>query len=394
MSRNKKITDEDFLTSVYDPKLSNSEMSKKAKENLGVDIHRTNISRAITRLKKAGLIEIDTDNTIHSNEVYRGRTTTFYERDEDGKVDKIHHLKVDANKENVLEEFIEAIERLSDKVQPIDEIDRIMSPSLSVVDMENVYISTDLHIGLLADSNETRNRNWDINTAVKTIMSSIDFLVENSPNTETALIVDIGDIVESDNFSNQTLRSGNPLDVDGRWSSVMEIAMYLTSYMVKKCLEKHGRVKWMNVPGNHDDHSSLAIMWYLKGLFSNNDRVVIDDGRQLTKYHRFGKNLVGINHGNMLKPKNAGELMCFDNESIWSETVNRYMYMGHRHADAVYTGPLCKVESFNNLAPLNAWAATAYRGPAGTMNCVTLHAEYGEINRVKYNVMMGDKDGD
>lgn len=253
----------------------------------------------------------------------------------------------------------------------------------------NVYISNDLHIGALMDAAETGDRDWNRKIAMKTIRESIDFLVNNSPETTEAVVMDLGDTTEMDNFSNMTPKSGHILDVDGRHSKVMAIAMEAMVYMITKALEKHEIVRFYNINGNHDISSGHSIRAFVAAWFRNNERVKVCEETKEIKYFKFGTTLIGMAHGDGLRMKDAGETMAADCVNDFSNTVNRYFHFGHNHKDSVYDGRLCKCESHRNLAPLNAWAAhKGFRRQAGTMKCITYHVKYGEVARTTYNVAM------
>ena len=308
--------------------------------------------------------------------------------DADGNI-KMQWVKEDRPASVMLDSLKEAIDIIVAEVKPVPEIKRNNTPTTDR--LCNVYISNDLHIGALMDATETGDRDWNRKIALKTIKDSIDFLVANSPDTSEAVVIDLGDTTEMDNFSNMTPKSGHVLDVDGRHSKVIAIAMEAMVYMITKALEKHEVVHFYNINGNHDISSGHSIRAFVMAWFRENKNVNVCEETKEIKYHRFGTNLIGMAHGDGLRMKEAGETMAADNVEIFSQTVNRYFHFGHNHKDSVYDGRLCKCESHRNLAPLNAWAVhKGFRRQAGTMKCITYHTLYGEVGRTTYNVAMGD----
>ena len=308
--------------------------------------------------------------------------------DADGNV-KMQWVKEDRPAGILLDALKDTINMLTTEIKPIPEIKRTVTPTTDR--LCNVYISNDLHIGALMETEDTRDREWNRDIAIQTIKDSIDFLVGNSPDTYEGVVVDLGDILEMDNLSNMTPKSGHILDVDGRHSHSMLLAMEAMVYMVTRALEKHEIVYFYNINGNHDMSSGHAIRAFVMAWFRNNPRVVVCTDTTEIKYHLFGTTLIGMAHGDGLKMKDAGETMAADNVNIFSDTVNRYFHFGHNHKDSVYDGRLCKCESHRNLAPLNVWAShKGFRRQVGTMKCITYHTKYGEIARTTYNVAMGD----
>lgn len=318
-----------------------------------------------------------------ANSFIKARSTLV---DAEGNV-KMQWVKEDTKATDMLESLSEAVEAIMSRINAKEEI-----PVVEMTrdeDSFNLYINSDLHIGALMDETETGDRDWDRKIAMKTIKASIDYLVKNSPTTKVGVVIDLGDILEIDDFKNATPKSGNKLDVDGRYSKILDVALEATSYMVEKALEKHEIVHFININGNHDITSGHAIRAYMRAYFRNNPRVIIDESHKEIKYFCMGSTLLGFAHGDGLKMRDAGEVMVADNESILSTTSNRYFHFGHIHKDSVYDGRLCRSESHRNLSPLNNWAAhMGYRRQAGTMKCITYHSEFGEINRTTFNVNM------
>ena len=50
-----------------------------------------------------------------------------------------------------------------------------------------------------------------------------------------------------------------------------------------------------------------------------------------THWHRFGKNLIGVTHGDTVKAQQLGPVMACDRPEDWGETAYRFWYTGHVH---------------------------------------------------------------
>lgn len=331
-------------------------------------------------LKQDRVIDFETSSFIKS------RSTML---DADGNV-RLQWVKEDREVADRMADIAAAIKEMVKDVEPIAEVDRVEVNTVD--DVANLYLCNDLHIGALMDKSETGDRNWDRKVAMQTIKASIDYLVDNSPATKVAYVVDLGDLLEIDNFKNATPKSGNILDVDGRYSKIFVVALEAMTYMVEKALTKHDQVKFLNISGNHDGVSGHAVRAYVNAWFMDNPRVSVEDTALDIKYLQFGSTLLGFAHGDGLNMRDAGEVMACDNEGVFSQTINRYFHFGHNHKDSVYDGRLCRSESHRNLSPLNNWAAhKGYRRQAGTMKCISYHKDFGEISRTTFNVTMMEK---
>ena len=296
-------------------------------------------------------------------------------------------IKYDQDKQNVLNVVKETLEDISsDITNKYVVADPVEVDSNGLI---NVYISNDLHFGALMWEEETGNRDYNLKIAETTLSKSIDYLVENSPTAKVGIVVDLGDMTEMDDYKNATPKSGHSLDVDGRYSKVLGVTVKAMINLVNKALTKHEVVHFINVEGNHDITTALAVRIAVEAYFHNEPRVIVDTSPKPIKYYTHGSTLLGFAHGDGLKMKEAGEAMAVDNEKVFSDTVNRYFHFGHTHKDSVYEGRLCKSESHRNLAPLNHWAASnGYRRQLGTAKCITYSDKHGEISRAIFNVDM------
>lgn len=353
---------------------------------------RTHVYRSLRALKRkmtaAGAGEhFVSKKTLPDGMISKG-TSTLY--DENGNV-KLQWHKTDREATDRIKAIQEAIESITDSVKGV----RASKKPMYDFDEEllNVYISNDLHFGAYMWGEETLDRDYDLNTAECQLNSAIDYLVDNSPRSAVAIVADLGDTTEGDNFKNATPGHGHTLDVDGRYSKVIRVAMQAMVSLVTKALEKHEIVHFINIGGNHDVVTSHAIRAFVEAWFRNEPRVIVDTSPAPQKYFLHGTTLLGFAHGDGLRMHDAGETMAMHNVEVWSQTNNRYYHFGHNHKDKIIDGRLCKAESHRNMAPLNAWAGHAGFGRGiGTMKSLTYCTRHGEKSRNTFNVtMMEDK---
>lgn len=249
------------------------------------------------------------------------------------------------------------------------------------------YNLNDLHLGALMYKKETGDRDYDLDVAKRLLYGMMEYLVEVSPSTEECIIADLGDMTEMDDYKNATPHSGNQLDVDGRYSKVLMVAARAMVHLIEVTLRKHKTVRFINVEGNHDVTTALAVRIAVMMRFENEPRVIVDVEPMPIKYFKFGTTLLGFAHGDGLTMQRAGEVMAVDNESEFSNTRNRYFHFGHIHKDKVIDGAICKAESHRNIAPLNHWAAhKGFRRQAGTLKSIVYCPKFGERSRQTCNV--------
>ena len=250
-----------------------------------------------------------------------------------------------------------------------------------------VYPIGDAHIGMRAWDEEC-GQNWDLKIAEQTQCSAMAALVDGAPASETATIVNLGDWFHYDNIEGVTSRSGNVLDVDGRYAKMVWVGMQVMIQSIDSALKKHKTVRVINLIGNHDDTGAIWLSTALNHMYAKEKRVTVDTTPASFNYFRHGKVLVGCHHGHSCKMEKLPAVMAADRPKDWGETEYRYWYMGHVHHQNVKEFPGVTCESFNTLAAADAYAVNHGYRSQQNMKCIVLHDLYGEVARHTINTKM------
>jgi len=313
-------------------------------------------------------------------ELLKGESTLT---DSKGNV-KLRWTKTFVKEKTAYDAFRDAVKRLL-KNPEIAGKNNINIPLNTISESLSVYTIGDAHVGMLSWKKETGDDN-DLEICERDLTTGMSMLVEKADRTDEALIVDVGDWFHADNSSNTTTKSGNALDVDGRYPKVLEIGLRLAIRLIELALEKHNKVTWRSAIGNHNEHSAIMMSLFIKAWFRNEPRVKVADTPSMFYYHVFGRNLIGITHGHTVKAERLGEIMSTDCEKIWSDSRYRYWYTGHIHHITVKEFPSCVVETFRTLAGKDAWHFSSGYRSRQDMKVITLHKEYGETNRATIDI--------
>ena len=318
-------------------------------------------------LKQDRVLDFETSSFIKS------RSTMI---DAEGNV-RLQWVKEDREATNMVEALKEMVDGI---VANVPAKVATEDPKVSNDEMMVIYTIGDAHIGMMAWGKET-GADHDLEIAERDLVGAMRMMVTQTLPTDECFIVDVGDWFHSDNFDGKTAKSGNVLDVDGRYPKVLDIGMRLTTELIDIALTKHNVVRWRSAIGNHNEHSAIMMSAFIKAYYRNEPRVIVHDTPNMFMYHQFGKNLIGITHGHTVKADRLGEIMAVDAKDMWSSTEYRYWYCGHIHHLSVKEYPSCVVETFRTLASKDAWhSASGYRS-GQDMKAITLHKEYGEIAR-------------
>ena len=188
----------------------------------------------------------------------------------------------------------------------------------------------DIHIGKYASHTETGD-GYNVEIACNRVLEGLEGLIEKSKgfDVDRVLFCIGNDVLHIDNVYNTTT-AGTNQDVDGKWWEHFEVALALYVKCVE-ILREVAPVDIIHSMSNHDYQSGFHLAHALKSWFRNDREVTFDISVAHRKYYRYGKNLIGLEHGDGAKMDNLPLLMAQEQPKMWSETKYRYWYLHHLH---------------------------------------------------------------
>lgn len=188
----------------------------------------------------------------------------------------------------------------------------------------------DIHIGKYANHLETGD-GYNVEIACERVLEGLQGLIDKSKGFEVdRVLFCIGnDILHIDNVYNTTT-AGTNQDVDGKWWEHFEIALALYVKCVE-ILREIAPVDVIHSMSNHDYQSGFHLAHALKSWFRLDGEVTFDISVAHRKYYQYGKNLIGLEHGDGAKMANLPLTMAQERPLLWSETTHRYWYLHHLH---------------------------------------------------------------
>lgn len=368
-----KYANTDTQKSRIEAVIEHGNMTQAAK---ALGIHRSSVSKTLKacriRAAKAG---DDPDGSL-THKAPAGfsidRVSSFL--DEDGKVSR---QWVIANRDKE-DQFNSMIEAWQDVCESMPKVELTPAPNNSLENLLCDYTIGDNHTGMFAVAEEAGD-DWDLKKSLDILNKGMNHLVSCAPAAETAFILDVGDFFHSDNQTNRTAHSGNALDVDGRYAQILNAGIQCICTLIALALQKHKKVIYRSVIGNHNEHSAIMINLAIKMRFHDEPRLEVLDSPSIHNYYKFGVNLLADTHGHTTKADKLPLLMAVDAPEMWASTTNRVWRTGHVHHLSEKEYPGCSVVTYRTLAPKDSWhSGSGYRSNR-EMRCTTYHKENGLV---------------
>lgn len=220
----------------------------------------------------------------------------------------------------------------------------------------------DPHVGMYAWAGET-GRSWDLDIASARYMEMLDRLLTATARYPVEQIVmPVGnDFFHCDTEARTTTSEKTTVDVDTRATKVFEVGKLVLVRAIDRLLTVAPKVRVPVVPGNHDTLSMIHLGHVLAAWYRNlGGRVEIDFSPPSRKYVRYGKNLIGYEHGADVKRERLPMIMAHERAKDWAETTHRRWVTGHWHHEkrllVIASDDGCvEMRQCRALCPSDAW---------------------------------------
>ena len=274
------------------------------------------------------------------------------------------------------------IARLENAFTNIPKAPKIAKPAKVVEYLLSLFPLAFLHLGLLAWGEDVWD-DWDTSIAVEKYRDCMERVAQGTENATHGIVLGGGDLLHADSYKPFTPASGNILDVDSRWSKVLDTAIELMVYQIDIARQKHETVTVRILPGNHDETSAIAVSRALAAWYRNDDRVSVDKDPSLFFFHLFGKTLLGSTHGHACKLTDLPLVMANRRPQEWAAGVFRYVHGFHIHHKNQYAWEQggCLGETHQSPAVQDAYHHGKGYISGRSMQSITYHKEYGEWAR-------------
>lgn len=371
----------EFVTDYgIDPRVLFQEFEIKNNEELQKYCDDSKIDKTINEIKK----EVKCLDEERKKYMYVTRTSTYYDADGNTKGEWVRR---EIDNEAMLEGVIQSIKTLASEIQPSANIS--IDKDYKINEDIMVFLPiVDLHLGLKIDpQNVSHGIPWNLEIAEAYYTNAMNHLLSTAPAAKQLVLFDGGDIMHAHDNTNKTKKSGHDLDTSEKYEKVMLRLIEMMKATVSAALTKFEEVYFYSVPGNHNDFISLTLKAILIETFKDNPRFKCSlDKYTNVYYHKFGNSIIGMSHGDEIKPSKAKDVMIADNFNIISNYKYLDFYFGHFHQNKFVEDGVVNVKCLKPLIPNDRWAdGVGFRNnDVGFAQCFVYSETSGMISNITY----------
>lgn len=276
----------------------------------------------------------------------------------------------------------DVIETIRERIEGLEPAPAIQAPKHCESDLLTLYPIADAHIGMMAWGKETGEA-YDTKAACDRLTQWVGRCVDKAPASETAVILDVGDLMHADDETNQTPRSKHVLDVDTRHYRTLDSTLAAMSAAIEYAAQKHKRVVTRILPGNHNPHSYMGLMLALRERYRNSPQIKVQDVPGEFFMHCFGSVMLAAHHGHKAKADRLAHFLADQYAEQWGRTRHRYLWTGHLHHHKAQDIGGLQWEQLRALTARDAYAVSHAYSARAQLQAVTYHRQDGEVERVK-----------
>jgi len=255
------------------------------------------------------------------------------------------------------------------------------APKNTHADLLATYVLTDYHMGLLAWGPES-GADWNLQIAEDLLVRWFAAAIDASPAADTALLMQLGDLLHIDNLLPITPTSGHILDADARYPQIVEAVVRALRRVINMLLEKHKHVHVMMCEGNHDIASSVWLRAMFAALYEKEPRVTVDNTHTPYYAYEWGLTSIFAHHGHKRKMEDLSRVFAGMYRDIFGRTKYSYAHVGHLHHIASKEDHLMIVRQHPTLAAKDAHATRGGYVSNRAASVIIYSKRHGEVSEI------------
>jgi len=239
----------------------------------------------------------------------------------------------------------------------------------------------DAHIGLMAWGRET-GEDWDTRKGVDRLTSWVGRALKTMPSTSRCILLFAGDLLHADDTRSETPASKHKLDTDTRHFRTLEMLVEAVALITDLALTTHQTVTLRFLPGNHDPHASMAIMFAMAERYRETARVEVQKEPSEFFIHQFGDVLIAAHHGHRAKAPQMVHFIADEFAPLWGATRHRFLFTGHLHHHKSQDIGGMTWEQLPAITARDVYTSSHAYVARARLTGITYHRTRGEIARI------------
>lgn len=306
----------------------------------------------------------------------KGKTSLL---DAEGRIITQHVMERagDADALTAMRAAVDALKEELPRLQPLA-APAIMLPES--IDLANQFTVTDNHFGMLSWGEETGS-DYDLRIAEELLMDWFAAAVRTSPDGDTAILAQLGDLLHHDGMDSVTPTSKHVLDADSRLQKIIRVVIRCFRKIVDMLLGTHQRVHVVMASGNHDPASSAWLREMFATIYENEPRVSVDTSPSLYYAFEWGKTGLYYHHMHKRGVKDLDRVFAGLFREMFGRCEFNYGHGGHLHSDAIVSTQLMYIERHETLAARDAYAAGGGWLSGRSAKRISYSRRFGEVGR-------------
>lgn len=278
--------------------------------------------------------------------------------------------------EQAQEDFIERLRAAFDDLEPARPIP---APKSVTDDLLAFLPHADVHIGMVATADHV-GRDYSRDIAAERFKRGLTACIDAQPPCAEAVILNAGDLLHANDDSDATPRHKHKLKVEGTHHDNFGLAIEMTVYAVDLALQKHGKVTYRGIPGNHDPNIPSPLSYALAAHYRNEPRVNIIVSQDEFWQMNWGGVFLSAHHGHGRNPKDVCSEIPGKWPEEWGKAREWHYFSGHLHNyRSVPYGPV-RHHQLPCVCSLDTHAAGGPYSDTSGMMSMTFHRERGMIS--------------
>lgn len=276
-----------------------------------------------------------------------------------------------------------ALNAIRDAADGLTAAPSVKAPRNTLKDLLTCYVLTDFHLGMYAWAQEG-GADWSLPDAREVLWNCFGDMIQRSPNSETAILCNLGDFLHWDGLLALTPAHQHVLDADTRYDKLAGLALDLMCWMVDTLLIHHKKVLVIAAEGNHDEAGSVWLRQALRKIYEKSKRVTVDCNPLPYYGVLHGDILLGFHHGHKTKDRQLRDVFAGDPKfrGMWGSARQTFLHCGHLHNQAKAEDGGAVIERHPTLSARDAYAARGGWQSHRCAHAITYHKTRGEVSRV------------